>query len=33
MSKRSTMKNVILFSSAVGALVAAIIGLAFFIKD
>lgn len=33
MSKRMTMKNVILISSAVGALVAAIIGLAFFIKD
>lgn len=33
MSKRMTMKNVILISSVVGALVAAIIGLAFFIKD
>ena len=33
MSKRSAMKNVILISSAVGVLVAAIIGLTFFIKD
>ena len=33
MSKRSAMKNVILISSAVGVLVAAIIGLAVFIKD
>lgn len=33
MSKRSAMKNVILISSAVGALVAAIVGLTFFIKD
>lgn len=33
MSKRSGMKNVILFSSVVGAVVAAIIGVAFFIKD
>lgn len=33
MSKRLTMKNVILISSVVGALVAAIIGLTFFIKD
>lgn len=32
MSKRSAMKNVILISSVVGALVAAIIGLTFF-KD
>lgn len=33
MSKRTAMKNVILISSVVGALVAAIIGLTFFIKD
>ena len=33
MSKRMSMKNVILVSSAVGAVVAAIIGLTFFIKD
>lgn len=33
MSKRMTMKNVILISSAVGVLVAAIVGLTFIIKD
>ena len=33
MSKRMGMKNVILISSVVGALVAAIVGLTFLIKD
>lgn len=33
MSKRMSMKNVILISSAVGALVAAIIGLIVIIKE
>ena len=33
MNKRMSIKNVILISSAVGALVAAIVGLTFFIKD
>lgn len=33
MSKRSAMKNVILISSAVGVLVAAIIGLIVIIKE
>ena len=33
MSKCMSIKNVILISSAVGAVVAAIIGLTFFVKD